>query len=236
MFRKAFSLRQKVIDEEVLHYEAPTTFDQSVNVSNSLIAQKYPIFHNIESNQDTECAICMSPLENDVVRIKSCSHLFHKKCLHGFLKFKPNCPMCRCTIGKPQGMCPSGNMYITETGQLCPGFGKSTKVIKIDYSIPKGYQLSYHENPGQKYTATNRTAYLPKNPEGLNLLNRLKYAWLHGMTFTVGTSQTTGERNVVVWSSIHHKTSLHGGSHGFPDQGYIGRCNETNRTWCTCVC
>lgn len=41
----------------------------------------------------------------------------------------------------------------------------------------------------------------------------------------MGTSVTTGEKNVVVWSGIHHKTSLHGGSShfGYPDPLYFNR-------------
>ena len=42
------------------------------------------------------------------------------------------------------------------------------------------------------------------------------------MTFTVGTSVTTNEPNVVVWNEIHHKTSPtneHG--HGYPDPNYL---------------
>jgi deltex len=225
MIKLALSFIKPLTDEEVLHYEAPETFCHSVNITDSLIPQQYPISCN-ESIPDSNCAVCMSPLENDVIRIKSCAHFFHKSCIVESIKFKPNCPICRCIIRKPQGMCPSGSMIITEIDQLCPGFGKSTKVIKIEYSIPQGFQRSYHENPGQPYTATNRIAYLPKNHEGASLLQRIKYAWLHGMTFTIGTSQTTGKSNVVVWGSIHHKTGLRGESHGFPDLGFVGRCNE----------
>jgi deltex len=216
-----------MIYNEYILYEAPKDLCQSVNISNSLIPQQFPILQ-IESilKDDDCCAVCMSPLDYDVIRIKSCAHYFHRDCFNQSIKFKPNCPICRTTIAKPQGMCPSGSMTITEIDQLCPGFGKFTKVIQIDYVIQEGYQLSYHESPGLKYAATSRTAYLPKNHEGLNLLQRLKYAWLHGMTFTIGTSLTTGQSNVVVWSSIHHKTSVHGGSHGFPDVDYIGRCND----------
>ena len=67
---------------------------------------------------------------------------------------------------------------------------------------------------------------MPDNDEGRNLLKRLKYAFTHGLTFTIGTSLTTGQSNVVTWSSIHHKTNLRGGAHGFPDPSYISNANE----------
>jgi deltex-like protein len=57
------------------------------------------------------------------------------------------------------------------------------------------------------------------------LLKRLQYAFSHGLTFTVGTSLTSGLSNSVVWASIHHKTSPSGGAYGFPDVNYFANCN-----------
>jgi len=36
--------------------------------------------------------------------------------------------------------------------------------------------------------------------------------------FTIGTSVTTGMKDVVVWNGIHHKTSMKGGAanYGYP--------------------
>ena len=42
----------------------------------------------------------------------------------------------------------------------------------------------------------------------------------------VGTSLTTGAQNTVVWSGIHHKTSMHGGPFGYPDNRYLGAVAE----------
>lgn len=41
----------------------------------------------------------------------------------------------------------------------------------------------------------------------------------------MGTSLTTGQSNVVVWNSIHHKTNIDGGtrSFGYPDDTYFNR-------------
>ena len=41
------------------------------------------------------------------------------------------------------------------------------------------------------------------------------------MTFQVGESLTTGEKNVITWAGIHHKTSPHQGAHGYPDPNYF---------------
>lgn len=96
---------------------------------------------------------------------------------------------------------------------------------------PSGTQLSYHESPGERHAGKTVKAYLPDNNDGRTLLKRLKYAFMHGLTFEVGTSVSTGRTNVVTWGSIHHKTSAHGGlmRHGWPDENYFANvCSELN--------
>lgn len=72
---------------------------------------------------------------------------------------------------------------------------------------------------------------MPNNDDGRDLLKRLVYAFIHGLTFSVGTSVTTGKKNQCTWASIHHKTSTGGGvkNHGYPDPHYFVNChNEMN--------
>jgi deltex-like protein len=119
-------------------------------------------------------------------------------------------------------------MTISSTGSSflrCKGF-EDDETIVIEYDIPCGYQKAYHPSPGHSFRGGRRTAYLPNNEDGRNLLERLKLAWMLGMTFTVGESLSSGRSNVVTWASIHHKTSTSGGSHGFPDPAYFFNCNE----------
>ena len=56
----------------------------------------------------------------------------------------------------------------------------------------------------------------------------LRTAFERRLTFTVGTSITTGETNTVVWNGIHHKTSVQGGTshYGYPDKTYFSRVKE----------
>lgn len=128
-------------------------------------------------------------------------------------------------VDNVQGCSPSGTMKVQLSSFTCPGFGDAI-AIEILYSIPEGIQLSYHENPGARYASCTRKAFLPDTDDGRHLLTRLKYAFLHGLIFTVGTSLTTGEPNVIRWGSIPHKTSLSGGPFGFPDASYIVKCND----------
>ena len=49
-------------------------------------------------------------------------------------------------------------------------------------------------------------------------------AWDRRLTFTIGTSVTSGMTNTVVWNEIHHKTTIHNHSgHGYPDPNYLDR-------------
>ena len=58
--------------------------------------------------------------------------------------------------------------------------------------------------------------------KSFQILRLLIKAWQRRLTFTVGTSVTTGQRNAVVWNEIHHKTEIqdHSG-HGYPDPNYF---------------
>lgn len=63
---------------------------------------------------------------------------------------------------------------------------------------------------GVRYHGTTRTAYLPNNPQGQEVLVLLMKAFDARLIFTVGTSHTSHQSNSVVWNDIHHKTATHG--------------------------
>jgi len=82
-------------------------------------------------------------------------------------------------------------------------FSADCGTIVIDYYFPPGTQGKEHPNPGQRYNGTQRTAYLPDNREGNEVLRLLKKAFDARLVFTVGTSVTSGMDNQI--------TSRHGG-------------------------
>lgn len=110
--------------------------------------------------------------------------------------------------------------------------------------MPAGHQKTYHVSPGKPFASASWKAYLPYNEQGVKLLRRLQYAFLHGLNFTVHASSTTvqnGEDTYFTgWASIPHKTcprrptsvtegSLEDISHchdSFPDPFYVDRCNQ----------
>ena len=86
--------------------------------------------------------------------------------------------------------------------------------IVIDYFFRWGTQGPEHPNPDRSYDGTRRTAYLPDNHEGREVLQLLRRAFDARLVFTVGTSVTTGRQNQVTWNDIHHKTNMSGGPQG----------------------
>jgi deltex-like protein len=208
---------------ETIQYHAPDTLHSHNNLRH--VIEPCPT----RPSKGAKCAICLFPMcpSDQLATLLGCGHTFHKDCLQNSLLHASKCPICRSTVGKVQGKMPSGTMTITVSPSItCDGFASGT--IVISYSIPSAIQKSYHDNPGVAHDAALRTAYLPNNRDGQMLLKRLKFAFRHGLSFTVSRSLTTGRDNSVTWTSIHHKTSPNGGhqAHGFPDAGYFVNCNE----------
>lgn len=205
--------------QQTLQYTAPRNLSSGVPKSATTAPES-------SCNMTDECAICMDQLESRIcVALKVCNHVFHTDCVQQAFKAKPQCPICRKSIGEPQGKSPSGTMSISTSPIKCSGFHAASFVIS--YNIQSAPQKSYHDNPGTRHNAKYETAYLPNNDDGKALLKRLKYAFMHGLTFTVGVSMTSGAPNCCTWASIHHKTSPSGGAraHGFPDPDYFVNCN-----------
>jgi Deltex C-terminal domain/Ring finger domain len=210
----------KLPGSTVFKYTAPEAL-MLADASNALVAVE------AEAVYDSECSICFLSLRNHdpVVSLADCSHQFHSSCIENSMKHARKCPLCRAPIGSPQGKMPSGTMQIEVRPDLtCSGHPAGTLVIT--YRISEGRQKVYHENPGEMHGSAHRVAYVPECQEGRNLLQRLQFAFAHGLTFTVGTSLATSRPNSVTWSSIHHKTSLSEGAHGYPAPGYFINANE----------
>jgi deltex-like protein len=177
-----------------------------------------------------KCSICICALEStdpNIVKLQKCNHEFHRACIESSLKHSVKCPDCRVLItGKLQGTSPSGSMSILANPSVdvsgFPGEGS----ISVCYNMKGGVQKAFHQNPGVSYVETTRTAYLPDNSQGRELLKRLKYAFQHGLMFSISASLTTMQTNMIVWSGIHVKTSPHGGAHGWPDPNYFQNANS----------
>jgi deltex-like protein len=67
----------------------------------------------------------------------------------------------------------------------------------MEFDFDDGTQGKDHPAPGMPYSGTGRTAYLPDNDEGNEILKLFKIGWKRRLLFRIGTSVTTGEENTV---------------------------------------
>ncbi|XP_074001587.1 E3 ubiquitin-protein ligase DTX3L [Numenius arquata] len=190
--------------------------------NNSLSSEGQPKAKAEEGDKDV-CPICMETIKSKEI-LRKCKHAFCKSCIKQAMTYKQACPVCNTVYGIVEGNQPEGTMsYVTVSSSL-PGY-PGCGTIEIRYSMHGGIQTSNHPNPGKPYGSTNRTAYLPDNKEGQEILQLLKRAFDQKLIFTVGQSRTTGVGDVITWNDIHHKTCTFGGptNFGYPDPHYLRR-------------
>jgi deltex-like protein len=145
---------------------------------------------------------------------------------HHVFKHTKKCVSCRRkNLGwLPIGTMPTGTMRIDVLDHLtCTGYEPGT--IVLSYKFNEGVQKSFHVSPGQSVFPTHRIAFLPNNNEGRSLSRRLISAFSRGLTFSVGTSLTTGRPNSITWA-IPHKTSLLPSQFGYPDPSFFATAND----------
>uniref|UniRef100_A0A8C2VKQ8 E3 ubiquitin-protein ligase n=1 Tax=Chinchilla lanigera TaxID=34839 RepID=A0A8C2VKQ8_CHILA len=199
----------------------------------------------VKNPPDEDCTICMERLVTAsgyegvlrhkgvrpelVGRLGRCGHMYHLLCLvamysNGNKDGSLQCPTCKAIYGEKTGTQPPGKMEFHLIPHSLPGFS-DTQTIRIVYDIPTGIQGPEHPNPGKKFTARGfpRHCYLPNNEKGRKVLRLLITAWERRLIFTIGTSNTTGESDTVVWNEIHHKTEFGSNltGHGYPDASYL---------------
>lgn len=165
------------------------------------------------AESDSElCVICLNAMaKGEAVLLNKCSnHFFHKTCILSWFDVSCKCPTCGIFYKKNFGDMPDGTMKVSKINEW----------IEIDYDFPDG-----KDSYGKDYGGTRRIAYLENNTDGLIVLDLLKRAFEQRLTFTIGTSITTGKYSVI-WNGIHHKTSKNGGMYGFPDASYYDRVKD----------
>uniref|UniRef100_A0A1X7TYN7 E3 ubiquitin-protein ligase n=2 Tax=Amphimedon queenslandica TaxID=400682 RepID=A0A1X7TYN7_AMPQE len=198
---------------------------------------------SLNFGENGPCPICMNNLNEesgfeddstpspsstsscDVCKLRKCGHMLHRSCLITYSKNSTDakgclrCPTCKVIHGVKRGDMPStGTMTVSKKRYSLPGHPRCG-TIEIVYSFQPGVQNGVH------YRANGfpRTCYLPDSTKGQKVLQLLRVAWERRLTFTIGTSVTTGATNTIVWNEIHHKTestSNHSG-HGYPDENYL---------------
>ena len=215
-----------------------------------LYKEQYNIFKKITNERD-KCPICLCEFYDDIITdyskdneikdddfekyysheidtilLSKCEdHFYHIECLINYIQGKNGfkCAICQKIYGVIMGIMPSGTMKARLEEKIhCNGHPNVGTII-IEYNFKGGV---YN---GQHFTGTQRRNYIPNSEKGRLLLGLLKIAFDRKLTFTIGTSVTTGVKNTIVWNGIHHKSSLTGGAthYGYPDPTYFNRvCEE----------
>lgn len=192
-------------------------------IKNQDTVQANNISNNIKCFKTTACEEILNYQINnnfyDVVLLNECNdHFFHIDCILNMIgeeKQYAKCPNCNLIYGIMIGDQPPGTMKVyAEKKHKCDGYRKNNTLI-IEYQFPNG----------KGYEGTSRTAYLPDNQEGREILALLRVAFERKLLFTIGTSVTTGKANQTIWNGIHQKTNLIGGAQyfGYPDPTYFNR-------------
>ena len=156
------------------------------------------------------CQCCFDETTDPVI-LNCCSLIFCRQCFDLAVADSLYCPTCKLPLREVVGNQPHGRMAWHLEQVPLPGYINYGTIV-IDYDFPGGVQSAQLPVPGSSYAATHHTAYLPDNKEGREVLALLKRAFDQLLLFTIGTSVTTGETDVVVWNGVHHKTSRHGGT------------------------
>ena len=215
---------------EILYKEQHGIFNQTTKEREKCPICLCEFYDNIISEDTKNIALkelfSYYPQEIDTIKLFKCDdHFYHIECLSNFIQEKTGfkCAICQKIYGIIEGNMPTGTMkaYLNDNTH-CSGY-QNLGTIVINYNINKG------NHNGKPFSGTSRRNYIPNTEKGRILLGLLKIAFDRKLTFTIGTSVTTGVQNTVIWNGIHHKSSLSGGAvnYGYPDPTYFNRvCEE----------
>ncbi|XP_071700935.1 probable E3 ubiquitin-protein ligase RHA4A [Rutidosis leptorrhynchoides] len=58
------------------------------------------VFDEYLKAKDSVCCVCLGEFEmnEELIQVPSCKHVFHKECLHHWLQSNSTCPLCRCCV------------------------------------------------------------------------------------------------------------------------------------------
>ncbi|NWI00056.1 DTX1 ligase, partial [Tichodroma muraria] len=164
----------------------------------------------VKNPPDEDCTICMERLVTSsgyegvlsprgikpelVGKLGKCGHMYHLLCL--------------------LAMYNNGNKVSCPRAGCVPGWvlrGAGRDVLGVPGGCAGPCQAGWGCRVGEPR---------PCPPQVLKLLI---VAWDRRLIFTIGTSNTTGESDTVVWNEIHHKTEFGSNltGHGYPDPNYL---------------
>ncbi|NXJ86282.1 DTX1 ligase, partial [Trogon melanurus] len=177
----------------------------------------------VKSPPDEDCTICMERLVTSsgyegvlshrgikpelVGKLGKCGHMYHLLCLLAIDEkgWGEKQRMQQCWGGAE--LCHGARWHPVVT---------VLRMISTPWGAGSRAELSGKTIGGAGWGSGDR-ALLPQ------VLKLLIVAWDRRLIFTIGTSNTTGESDTVVWNEIHHKTEFGSNltGHGYPDPNYL---------------
>ncbi|NWQ91381.1 DTX1 ligase, partial [Burhinus bistriatus] len=178
----------------------------------------------VKNPPDEDCTICMERLVTSsgyegvlshrgikpelVGKLGKCGHMYHLLCL-----------LAMYNNGNKNGM--ERMQQCRDGPAMChsEGWHHAGSVLGLN---PAPWGAGGHAVPGRRRAGgAGRASDGRARP--LQVLKLLIVAWDRRLIFTIGTSNTTGESDTVVWNEIHHKTEFGSNltGHGYPDPNYL---------------
>ncbi|XP_077137617.1 E3 ubiquitin-protein ligase RNF128-like [Ranitomeya variabilis] len=107
------------------------------------------------------CAVCIEAYKaNDVVRILTCNHFFHKNCIDPWLLEHRTCPMCKCDILKSLGIADDEE----ETDTTMAISSVSSEILQTTMQVE---EETRSDNASSGYASVRGLEDLPEEPHGL---------------------------------------------------------------------
>ncbi|KAJ4963311.1 hypothetical protein NE237_023250 [Protea cynaroides] len=113
----------------------------------------YKMSEKINGIDTTECSICLSSLEEDIVRLlPNCLHLFHAQCIDMWLFSHSTCPICRTVVA------PKAEVQTHGTGDEVPPLEPLNPITPISEGDESDEDaLSSPSNSFHKIISCNRS-------------------------------------------------------------------------------
>ncbi|GJR11250.1 probable E3 ubiquitin-protein ligase RHA4A [Tanacetum coccineum] len=90
------------------------------------------VFNDYLKAKDSVCCVCLGEFEmnEELIQVPSCKHVFHKECIHHWLQSNSTCPLCRCCVFLAVGplSLPAGPPPIQPTIHFSGDDGPATQI------------------------------------------------------------------------------------------------------------